>query len=308
MSDKKFDIPEQFASPTMPEVLTPASKFKFRCHKDVSCFNACCKHADVTLAPYDILRLQKRLGMTSEEFLNAHTVPFPLDQDQTPGLKLKTNDDGACLLLDGDKGCGVYEDRPTVCRYYPLGLLSMRGKDSSEPTENYSMIMEDHCKGHEEDRSITVAEYREEQGVEEYDELNREWYQLILKKKSAGPGVGKPSEMSLQLFFMASYNFDMFRRFVASPNFKATYDLADDTYEALAGDDIALAQFGYRLMRQALFAEKSIPEKSGAWDKRVEERKEVWEARVKAEVEERNKRNEKMMKKETIGDKDKDSE
>ncbi|HIE54217.1 MAG TPA: YkgJ family cysteine cluster protein, partial [Chromatiaceae bacterium] len=128
MSDEKFDIP--FKSPTLPTVLEPESRLKFNCHPGISCFNACCKMADITLAPYDILRLKKRLGMTSEEFLKAHTVPFPMDQDQVPGLKMRTTDEGACLFLDEEKGCTVYEDRPTVCRYYPLAMLTIRDKGS----------------------------------------------------------------------------------------------------------------------------------------------------------------------------------
>lgn len=297
MSDEQFDIP--FKSPNMPAMLTADSKFKFSCHKGISCFNDCCRRADVTLAPYDIVRLKKRLGMTSAEFLNSHTVPFPMDQDKVPGLKMRTDDDGACLLLDGDNGCSVYEDRPTVCRYYPIALLSMREKDASESTENYSMIHEAHCKGHEEDREITVAEYREEQGCEAFDEHNREWYQLILKKKSGGPGVGTPSEMSRQLFFMASYNTDMFRKFVLSDNFKASYELSDELYAQIAEDDIALLQLGYQLMRQALFGEKALPEKTGAWEKRLEERKEVWEARTNAEIDKKNKETEAQMREET---------
>ena len=107
--------------------------------------------------------------------------------------------------------------------------------------------------------------------------------------------------MSLQLFFMASFNFDMLRRFVMSDNFKATYDLPAETYEQVANDDIELMKLGNRLMRQALFGEKTIPEQSGAWEKRVEERKEVWEARAKAEVEARNAKAENQMREETTG-------
>lgn len=297
MSDDKFDIP--FKSPTMPAMLTAESKIRFRCHKGISCFNACCKQADVTLAPYDIVRLKDRLGMSSTEFLQKHAVPFQMDHDGVPGLKMKTDDEGACLLLDGENGCGVYEDRPTVCRYYPLGLLSMREKDSSEAQENYSLIREAHCKGHDEDRELTVAEYREEQGVQEYDDLNREWYRLILKKKSAGPAVGRPSETSLQLFFMASYNTDMFRKFVASDNFKSSYDLSDETYAKVEKDDTALLELGYNLLRQALFGEKALPEKSGVWEKRVQERKDIWEARTKAEQEKWQEEKEKQMREAT---------
>jgi Fe-S-cluster containining protein len=301
MSDEKFDIPDQFASPAVPQLLTEDSVIQFRCYKGISCFNACCKKADVTLAPYDVLRLQKRLGMNSEEFLSKHTVPFQLDADGVPGIKLRTDNDGACLLLDGDNGCSVYEDRPTVCRYYPVALLNIREKDTYESKQQYSLVSEAHCKGHEEPREIKLGDYRVEQGVGEYDEFNKSWYELILKKKSGGPGVGKPNEMSLQLFFMASFNFDMLRKFVQSENFQTTYDLPEETYAEVAEDDVALMKLGNRLMRQALFGEKTIPERSGAWEKRVEERKAIWEARAKAEVEARNVKAEDQMREDTTG-------
>jgi len=301
MSDKKFDVPDQFSSPAVPTLLTEDSVIQFRCHGQISCFNACCRHADVTLAPYDVLRLQKRLGMNSEEFLSNHTVPFQLDADGVPGVKLRTDDDGACLFLDGDAGCGVYADRPTVCRYYPVALLNMRAKDSGEASQQYSLISEGHCKGHDEPHSISLREYRKQQGVVEYDDHNRAWYELILKKRSAGPGVGKPNAMSLQLFFMASFNFDMLRRFVLSENFRATYDLPEQTYVEVTQDDIALMKFGNRLMRQVLFGEKTIPENADAWDKRVEDRKAIWEARVEAEIEARNAETERGMREQTTG-------
>ena len=158
---------------------------------------------------------------------------------------MRTDNDGACLLLDGDNGCGVYEDRPTVCRYYPVALLNMREKDTYEARQQYSLVQEDHraTKRRARSRSATTARSR---GVAEYDEFNRSWYELILKKKSGGLGVGKPNEMSLQLFFMASFNFDMLRRFVLSDNFKQSYNLPPETYAEVAEDDIALIKLGNR--------------------------------------------------------------
>jgi Fe-S-cluster containining protein len=282
MSEEKFDIP--FKSANLPEMLTGQTRIRFRCYKGISCFNACCKQADVTLAPYDVVRLKKRLGLSSEAFLKRYTVPFQMDQDGVPGLKMRTTDEGTCVMLDGDNGCGVYQDRPTVCRYYPVALLNMRKKDSSQAEEHYSLVREEHCKGHEEAREISIDDYRREQGCEEFDLRNRDWYRLILKKKSAGPGVGRPSDMSLQLFFMASYNLDMFRRFVLSDRFRSTYVLNDAFYEAVQMDDLILMDFGFQFMRQVLFGERSIEEAQDAWEKRVEERKEVWEMRANAEI------------------------
>jgi Fe-S-cluster containining protein len=89
-----------------------------------------------------------------------------MDADGTPGVKLKTTEEGACLLLDGDRGCGVYADRPTVCRYYPVALLNRRVAGQTDTQQEYSMVREDHCKGHLEDRLISIADYRAEQGCD----------------------------------------------------------------------------------------------------------------------------------------------
>jgi Fe-S-cluster containining protein len=285
----KFNLPQ--SSPVEPVRLELDDKLKFRCHSGVSCWNECCSRADVTLAPYDIIRLKDALGMDSSEFLKAHTVPFELDAHGVPGLKLRTSDSGACLFMQ-EEGCTVYENRPTACRYYPSGLLSMKSISEAADEQHFLFLKEDHCKGHEEDHTQTIAEYRKEQGVEQYDELNLEWYQIILKKKSTGPTIGKPSEMSLQMFFMASYDMDRFRRFVMSDAFIKMYDLSDEQYAELETDDIALMKFGFKLMKQVFFGEMSIKGREGAWEERVKERKEILEYRRQAEIAEHQRKQE----------------
>jgi Fe-S-cluster containining protein len=276
-----FDIP--FKTDVVPSTLGPEAEIQFRCHKGISCFNACCRQADITLTPYDVIRLKQRFGVTSGEFLKQYTVPFEMDADKVPGVKMRTDNDGACVFMT-EEGCSVYEDRPTSCRYYPLGHLAMRHKDSSEDEASYVLIRESHCKGHEEDRSIQVKDYLVEQDIPMYREMNREWLQLMLKKKSAGPAVGRPPEESLQLYFMMCFDNDRARRFVLSEGFKKAYELDESTYETLEKDDVALMKFGFRLMRQVLFGERTIPETQGVWEKRVEERQDVWEARRQAEI------------------------
>ena len=278
---EKFEIP--FKSDMVPKILDDDTKIQFRCHKGISCFNACCKNADITLTPYDVLRLKKRLGMTSGEFLKQHTVPFEMDGDKVPGIKMRTDDAGACLFVT-EEGCSVYEDRPAACRYYPVGHLAMKPKDEKTERTSYFLVEEEHCKGHQEAREITIGDYRKEQEVAPFDDMNQEWYQIMLKKKSAGPTVGKPPEMSLQLFFMCSYDLDRFRRFVLSDSFKNSYLLEDETYAELERDDEALLKFGYRMLKHVLFGELSIPERKGIWEKRLEERKEVFDLRREAEI------------------------
>ncbi|WP_242445300.1 hypothetical protein [Chromatium okenii] len=77
-----------------------------------------------------------------------------------------------------------------MCRYYPLALLTLREKDSAIAEERYSLVKEAHCQGHAAARTLSIAEYRTEQHCDEFDAKNRDWYQLVLKKKSAGPAVG----------------------------------------------------------------------------------------------------------------------
>lgn len=284
MSDNRFnDIP--FQSPVLPNQLALDSKICFNCYPGISCFNACCKQADITLAPYDIIRLKTRLGLTSTEFLKKHTVPFEMDAHGMPGVKMRTTDkDPVCLFMDEEKGCTVYEDRPSACRYYPIALMSSRKSDEYHDEQHYALVKEPHCKGHDEDRELTVADYRKEQGIEEFDLLNREYYQLILKKKSAGPAIGAPSPTSFQFFFLICYDIDRFKEFLNSKSFRNVYAISDEEFTQINQNDIKRLKFGYRLLRQVLFGEQSIALVEGAVDKRLEERKEILAGRREAEI------------------------
>lgn len=261
-------------SPVVPQLLEADAVIQFRCHKGIACFNACCRNIDISLTPYDILRLKKRLGMTSGEFLTKYTFPYEMEKDGIAGVKLKPVEGGTACQFMTDEGCSVYEDRPTACRYYPVALLSIRRQGESFDREAYAVVKESHCLGHNEDRKLTIAEYRKEQGLEEYDEIGRGWRQLILKKKSAGPTVGKPSKRSLQMFFMTCYDLDQFRQFATSDSFNDLYEVEPETREKIKTDDVALMEFGFRLLRQVMFNEMTIPIRPDALDKRLARKRE----------------------------------
>jgi Fe-S-cluster containining protein len=270
MSTEPSGIPQ---SPIVPTQLGLDDKFRFRCHKGIACFNKCCENIDIMLTPYDIVRLKRRFGMTAREFIDACTVDFALDGHGMPGLKLKTQDgSNVCINLTPD-GCGVYGDRPAACRYYALGLVSLRRKDSPRDEDSYFVVKEDHCLGHAEPQVQTVRDYRREQGLEDYDEINCEWRQIVLKKRSSGPTVGKPSQRSFELFFLASYDIDGFREFVASPGFNEVFAVDPEFSSKVLADDVELLRFGFRLLRQVLFGEITIPLKEDAREKRLARRR-----------------------------------
>ena len=268
-------------SPVMPEMFEGDKVIQFSCHKGIGCFNACCKSIDISLTPYDILRLKKRLAITSTEFLEHFTFPFEMEMNGIAGVKLKPVENGTACQFMTDEGCSVYEDRPTACRYYPVALLSMRRQDEYVDRNAYALVKEDHCQGHLEPRSLTIDEYRNEQGIAPYDEASRGWRQLILKKKSSGPTIGKPSKRSLQLFFTACYDIDRFREFVMSDSFNSLYDIADEERATWSSDEV-LMQFSFRFLRQVLFGEESI---KMSQDALLIRRKQVEDTRMRLELE-----------------------
>ena len=245
-------------SPVVPQTFDGSKVITFQCRPGIACWNACCSNIDISLTPYDILRLKRHFGTSSGEFLRQYTVPYEIEHDSIAGVKLRPVANGTACQFMTPAGCSVYEDRPTACRYYPVALLSLRRQDEYTDTSSYALVEESHCLGHQEPRAITVADYRKEQGLEGYDDLARGWRQLILKKKSSGPSIGKPSKRSLELFFMVCYDIDRFSQFAASEGFSDIYDLPAEELKTILCDDVELMQFGFRFLRQVLFGEETI--------------------------------------------------
>ena len=271
-------------SPVVPTLYDDTKVIRFRCHKEIACFNACCKNIDISLTPYDILRLKRRMGMTSGDFLRQYTHPYEMEQDGIAGVKFMPVEGGAACQFMTEAGCSVYEDRPTACRYYPVALISMRKQNEYTDSDSYALVKEAHCLGHNEDRPVTIAEYRMEQGLGEYDTLGRGWRQLVLKKKSSGSAIGKPSKRSLQMFFMACYDLDRFREFVGSGPFNETYALPDELKQKLLDDETELMQFGFRFLRQVMFGEESISMCADALEKRTIRQRELAQAQAEAKL------------------------
>lgn len=257
-------------TPVQPVQLGLDDSFQFRCHKGIACFNKCCENIDIMLAPYDLLRLKQRFGLTSRAFLDEYTRDFQMDAQGMPGLKLKTREGSTACTLLTPEGCSVYADRPSACRYYALGLLALRKADSPQQEDSYFVVKEEHCLGHFEPKVRSVRDYRGEQGIDEYDEMNREWREIVLKKRSGGTAVGKPSARSLELFFLASYDLEGFREFVASPAFQDLFVLEPELNQSLMQDDVALLRFAFRFLKQVLFGESTIAVDKAAVTRRME--------------------------------------
>lgn len=62
--------------------------FQFSCHKGLACYNTCCRDVNIFLTPYDVLRMRRGTGLSSEEFLEKYTVAL-LGDDGLPLVVLR---------------------------------------------------------------------------------------------------------------------------------------------------------------------------------------------------------------------------
>ncbi len=240
------------------------SRFRFKCHKGVSCFTRCCRGITITLTPYDIILLKKRLGLSSDAFLALYTQAQLLEKTDLPVVTLKAleDDEKSCPFVR-ENGCLVYQDRPTTCRYYPLGVASLVHREGADDEGFFFFVHEPHCRGFEEDQGWTVEAWRRDQGVDVHDAINAEWTDLVVRKRSFPPNI-RLTEKAKALFFMASYNMDAFRRFVFESSFLKRYSPAPETVEEIRGDDVALLRFGMRWLKGVLFRGASEEEPDAA--------------------------------------------
>ena len=242
----------------LPKKYTLDSKIQFRCHPGVSCFTACCGNIDIILTPFDILRLRKYLNLPASEFLLRFTIPMFIEKTDMPGVKIHLDENGRCPFVT-EAGCTIYPERPSACRYYPVGMANFHegGEEGVDAERFFFLVKEAHCKGHEEEKQWTIREWRADQGVDLCDEMNREWMEIVMRRKSFGFQASL-SEQAKKIFFMVSTDLDKFREFIFTSSFLDIYEIDQETLDKIKEDDIALLRFSYKYLASSLFGTKDL--------------------------------------------------
>jgi len=230
--------------------------FRFSCRKGLNCFTQCCADVNIFLTPYDILRMKTRLGISSEEFLAQYTlVPFN-DKQQLPVVILKMADgkDKRCPFVTSE-GCTIYEDRPWSCRMYPLGLASPKEGACAGEQKFYFLMEESHCHGFGEAQEWTVRDWLDDQGIAIYDEMGEFFKEITLhdyfKRVSLDPE-------KMEMFYMACYDLDRFKRFVFESRFFQYFDIDPELVERIRNDDVEMMKFAFQWLRFAMMGEPTI--------------------------------------------------
>ena len=274
-SDADFDFvntTDKNPSNILPEKLTLDSPLQFACHPGVSCFTACCHNIKIILTPYDILILCRRLNIPAHEFITQYTEPAYLEKTDMPGVQIKlTGDKNGCPFVTPE-GCTVYTDRPSACRYYPVGMADFHegGTDDAAEEKFFFLVKEPHCKGHEEPKRWTIRDWRADQGVDVRDEMNKEWLRLVMRRKSFGLQATL-SDAAKRMFFMASTDLDTFRKFVFESSFLDTYEVDADTVAKIREDDVELMLFSFRYLANTLFGAAGMSIRADKIKSKIEE-------------------------------------
>ncbi len=252
--------------------LSQDDKFTFRCGKDLDCFTHCCRDVSIVLTPYDIIRMKNALGISSGEFLKKYTIsPFTKEQ-KIPAVLLKMDPESKQCQFVSEDGCSIYRNRPWACRMYPLGVADPKNPTPEERRFHF-LLKEDLCHGHGKGEERTVREWIESEGIEEYDMMGSSFKELMLHDFWDRDEELTPEQM--EMYFMACYDVDRFRRFVFDSKFLDMFDVDEARVDALRSDDVELLEFAMQWLRFSLFKERTLRVKKEvveAWRKAAREK------------------------------------
>jgi Fe-S-cluster containining protein len=238
--------------PPLHKRLYLADTFPFACHKGLACFGTCCRNRDLTLTPYDVLRLKNALKLHSDDFLSRHTL-YRLDPESGfPIISLKMGPDPERLCpFVAAGGCSVYRDRPTACRLFPLARASGILQDTAAHDEFFFLMDTPNCLGVAESRTQNLKEWLAGQGMELYRKTNDRMLDLLFHPERKH---GKPlTEAQLRKIIVVCYNLDEFRRFVFETKFLEFYGVDERTRSLIGKDDFELLMLGFGYLRTTLF-------------------------------------------------------
>ncbi|MFH1991148.1 MAG: YkgJ family cysteine cluster protein [Pseudomonadota bacterium] len=226
--------------------LEAGDTFLFRCHPKIACFNQCCRNLNLFLYPYDVIRLKKRLNITSNEFLDNHVDIVLRASNFYPEvlLKMSDNTERTCPFLS-NAGCMVYPDRPDTCRTFPLEQGVLYDAAGNSTTLVHFFRPPDFCKGQHENSVWTTRSWAQDQQAVIYNQMTLQWSELKRRFQDDPWGQEGPVGPKAKMVFMATYNLDQFRDFVLNSTFLRRYKVKSATLNKIRSEDVELMQFGF---------------------------------------------------------------
>jgi hypothetical protein len=120
--------------------------------------------------------------------------------------------------------------------------------------EFYILIQEAHCLGFTEPRQWTVRQWKKDQQLDTYNEMNDLMLDILSLKKG---GKKKLSMQENELFYTACYDLDRFRDLTLEKRLWRCAAVEKDMAEAIREDDVALLRFAIEWIKGAVFGHGS---------------------------------------------------
>jgi uncharacterized protein len=238
---------------SLPE-LRPGQTFRFACHPDVPCFNACCSDLNLMLTPYDALRLRRALGISATDLLNHFTVRYTLPDTgfPMPRLAMRQEPEKRCPFVS-EVGCKVYQDRPGACRTYPLGRAT-RLDEHEQVVEQFFVVREPHCRGFEEAKDWDAPAWLADQDLIRYNGANDRY--MLLMALAQGKGAALTAKQT-QMVWLALYQPDAFQEFIGKMGLFRLVDIDEDRQARVLADEEEALQFGLDWLELAFFGRET---------------------------------------------------
>jgi hypothetical protein len=241
---------ERGSSHCKGRLLRLQDEISFECHPDLECFTQCCRDVNIFLTPYDVVRMKASLGIRSWEFLSRYTMTLLPPKPGLPVVALKMRDDviRSCPFVT-QQGCSIYEARPWSCRMYPL--------DVAEHGEGFRLLADASlCRGLKAKRRLKVDQYLHTQGLQPYGVWNELMARFTTHPRLSVERIENPKIK--EMFRMALYDVDTFRRFVFESRFLEIFEVDPLTRDRISGDDLELLSFAFRWLEFGLLDGKTL--------------------------------------------------
>ena len=171
----------------------------------------CCRGMgqSIVLDPYDMYQLQRATKQNFAQLMQEKIELHVEDGLILPALKMQGDTD-ACGFLSKEGRCSIHDDRPGLCRLFPLG------RNYDEEGLRY-FLLEDACKIANRTK-IKIKKWLGVSALPQYEKFLIEWHDL---RKNIQEEMSKRQSDA----YMQSTNVQMLEIFYKKP-----YDMEEDFY------------------------------------------------------------------------------
>ena len=171
--------------------------------------SACCHGmgSSIVLDPLDVHRLMSHFQTRFEVLLEDKIELNIVDGVILPNLKMNTQAEGEpCVFLDAEGRCSIHEDRPGICRIFPLGRVY---EDNS-----FSYILQIHECQKENRSKVKVSKWIDTPDLKKNQQFITDWHYFLkaVQARLAASGgeeqIKRTAMQILQYFYIEPYHTD----------------------------------------------------------------------------------------------------